>query len=69
MWDHLRSRIELKSPALADRFFTTEPSGKPNQSCLFKKKGLRLPNVSGPMTDTRDTVNTYQFQEVHHIVG
>ena len=40
------------------------------QSILsFSKKGLRLPNVSGPMTVTRGTVNTYQFQEVHHVVG
>ena len=30
MWDLLGSRIKPASPALAGRFFTTEPPGKPN---------------------------------------
>ena len=29
MWGHPRPGIELMSPALAGRFFRTEPSGKP----------------------------------------
>ena len=29
MWDPPGSRIEAMSPALAGRFFTTEPPGKP----------------------------------------
>ena len=35
MWDLLGSRIEPVFPALADGFFTTEPSGKPRSSLLF----------------------------------
>ena len=45
MWDLPRSRIEPVSPALADRFFTTEPPGKSIScehlsvlSCLFIKE-------------------------------
>ena len=34
MWDLSRSRIKLMSPALAGRFFTTEPPGKP-LICFF----------------------------------
>ena len=30
MWDHPRSGIEPEFPALAGKFFTTEPSVKPN---------------------------------------
>ena len=32
MWDHPRPGIEPVSPALAGRFLTTAPPGKPKQS-------------------------------------
>jgi len=35
MWDLPGSGIKSMSPALASRFFTTEPPGKPGQ--VFKK--------------------------------
>ena len=35
LWDLPRSGIEPMSPALADGFFTTEPAGKPPESCSF----------------------------------
>ena len=31
-------RIEAASPAMAGRFFTTEPPGKPKQSHRYKEK-------------------------------
>ena len=39
MWDLSRSRIKLMSPALAGRFFTTEPPGKPAAG------GVRVPGA------------------------
>ena len=34
MWDRPRPGVELVSPALADRFLTTEPPGKPTGTIL-----------------------------------
>ena len=34
MWDLPGSEIEPVSPALAGRFFTTEPPGKPSKACI-----------------------------------
>ena len=36
MWDLPRSGIEPMSPALAGRFFTTEPPGKPLSTAFVK---------------------------------
>ena len=38
VWDLPVSGIEPMSPALAGRFFTTEPSGKPSNISFFKSK-------------------------------
>ena len=48
MWDLPRPGIEAMSPALAGRFFTTEPPGKPKK--LFK---LRLIQISHTVFDRR----------------
>ena len=42
--------IKAESPALAGRFFTTEPSGKPYKYKMFQKKALQSQWVT-----TRDT--------------
>ena len=40
MWDLPGTAIEPMSPALAGRFFTTEPSQKPKVLFLFRRKAL-----------------------------
>ena len=39
MWDLSGSTLESMTPALAGRFFTTEPSGKPNQGLFLSRSG------------------------------
>ena len=46
MWDIPRSTIEPRSPALAGRFFTTEPPGKP-YNCILKITLIYAENISG----------------------
>ena len=46
MWDIPRSRIKPRSPALAGRFFTTEPPGKP-YNCILKITLIYAENISG----------------------
>ena len=40
MWDLPRQGLEPVSPALAGRFSTTAPPGKPPDWCLYKKRRL-----------------------------
>ena len=42
-------RIEFKSPALAGRFFTTEPPGKPTQRVYYELKIIFSPQSCGPL--------------------
>ena len=43
MWDHPGPRIEPRSPALASRFFTTEPPGKPPNALNANKMVPPMP--------------------------
>ena len=44
MWDLLGSGVKLPSPALAGKFFTTEPPGKP-QTHFFEELGFLVQNM------------------------
>jgi len=43
MWDLPGPGIKPMSPALAGRFFTTEPPGKPQESFEGKRTNLKSP--------------------------
>ena len=59
MWDLPKSGIEPVSPALADRFFTTEPSEKPNLS-----KRDKLMKVLEKLQSTQQSLPCYSTAQL-----
>ena len=67
-WTCVRSGIELVSPALAGRFFTTEPPGKPPSGILFTcvATDLLLPPPPHPRSVAKKRTWGWSHQLVPH---